>query len=129
MDSQNPEGRSVLSVAQALQGGALPELVEGGALRPGVVRRREKAQDLELSGVELLEVESGSEAQRAFLDAWQSRLRDPELDGWVRRAYTFGPDGAAANDRQALEKLFARAESSRLLCVTRSERDSAAPAA
>ena len=123
MDPQNPEGRSVLSVAQALQGGALPELVEGGALRPGVVRRREKAQDLELSGVELLEVESGSEAQRAFLDAWQSRLRDPELDAWVRRAYSFGPDGAAANDRQALEKLFARAESSRLLCVTRSERD------
>jgi len=123
MDPQNPEGRSVLSVAQALQGGALPEIVDGGPLRPGVLRRRAKASELELSGVELLEADSGSEAQRAFLDGWQSRQHDSELDALVRHAYVFGPDGVIAADRVNLERLFARAESSRLLCATRSERD------
>lgn len=123
MSPSDPAGRNVLTVARAINAGELPRLRRDGALEDGVVRTRESADALAFEGVELLPGPIAGPLQRAFLDRWWSELRDAEYERLVRHAWHVGPQGCAEEDTPGLQKLFARVESARLLCLTRAERE------
>jgi exodeoxyribonuclease V alpha subunit len=116
MDASDPAGRSILEAAGALK--------EGRAGEAGA-EIRTRASELGFRGVEILEAPAGPERSEAavlsgFLARWYERhvLSVPALATAARKVWTIPPGpGEAA----ALEGLFSRLESFRLLCVTRGE--------
>jgi exodeoxyribonuclease V alpha subunit len=122
MNPADPDGRNILAVAQAINHGVVPAQSESG---DGALRLRETVGSLQRRGVELLPCVAGDALHQALLQRHLELLRPERLEPGVRRAYRFPEGRALPEDQGPLEALFAQAESMRLLCLTRGERDPA----
>lgn len=107
MDPSDPSGRAILGIARAIQRGD----VEGASAFP----RRDRPEDLIFDQVEGLP----AEALGAFCARWyRERFASwEEYAPLVRRVWEIS-EGRFA-DEEALRRLFARYDGSRILCLTR----------
>ncbi len=110
MDTNDPAGRAVFSLAQAINTAALTDGAGGGA-------RRERPDELRFEGVEFL---SSARPVETFLDRWYGARIDPagidKLSAQVFEESEHGFDEAA---RIAIERIFNHLAASRILCFTR----------
>lgn len=119
MNPADPDGRRILTVAQAINRGELPAPGEGA------LRVAPDVGGLQRRGVELLPCAAGDAVHQQLLEAHHALLRPAAHEPLWRRAYRFPAGRALPEEQPLLETLFAHAESMRLLCVTRGERDPA----
>jgi exodeoxyribonuclease V alpha subunit len=124
MNPNLPEGRAILTAADAILQGRPDAIPEPACTRP---------DDLTFTGVELLAVETTGRAVagksrarapgilNAFLDRWQrERLAaSPEREPLTRKIYSFSDGQPAPADLSDLKTLFHAEQGHRVLCVTR----------
>ncbi len=115
MRTDDPAGRRVYQVAQAINAGDLAALEAG-------IEVRSSAAALTGEGVEQVEVGRPTELIRA-LSEWTAQRIEP-LEGrsaqwFVRKPFALRHGLPEPHERQWLSKLLRHAEASRILCVTR----------
>jgi exodeoxyribonuclease V alpha subunit len=118
MNPRDPDGRSVLSIAQRIHAGTT-DLISDAAELDLVVCAREKADDLQFRGVEILSPDTSN--IDALLDVWFEK-RIAASSGVLeadRRVFAHGPGGIAATDRPHVDELLSHLASAKLLTVTR----------
>ncbi|HUA32444.1 MAG TPA: exodeoxyribonuclease V subunit alpha [Candidatus Binataceae bacterium] len=110
MRSSDAAGNSILTVARRINEG----LAAGDD-----VPRRSSADDLAMSGVEMLD--STRPAMKGFFDRWYAEriAGDATIAELKRSTYVEGADGFGSEDVERLRRLFNFVAASRILTVTR----------
>jgi exodeoxyribonuclease V alpha subunit len=118
MRTDNPDGRNILTVSQAIDAGIVPEFAPERT-GDGMVRLADGVADVSFHGVELVE----SRAELAgFLDRWHAEVVRglPDFDALVSHTYVVAEAGAfGAEDCDRLRRVFDHFERARILCLTR----------
>jgi len=119
MDPSDPAGRNILTVARAINDGAVAGLFEGDE----PIRGRPDADAVEFHGVELLEPGNTAGRLDSFLDRWdRARIRGlPGFAELTKREYVHTGGAFLPEDEEALSRLFRHFEEQRILCVTRGD--------
>lgn len=117
MREDDPEGRRIYLLADAIRRGASGELRSTG--NPLLIERP-SAGDCRLSGAEFVDTEKPEDVLALFCDRWYAAkvlgLRD--FRRLVSKRYHYGREGFYGQDLQDLNRLFAHFESFRILCAT-----------
>jgi len=131
LDPSDPEGRSILLVAQRLGSDRGIEVAEPGIVREGDVTSRTAASEVLFRGVELLEtVARSSEAERMRRRWLEERIRAPaDFDRRVRRIYRMDGGAFRREDSPDLAALADHFATIRVLCLLRGEAGGAGAAA
>jgi len=113
MDTNDPAGRAVFSLAQAINSAALAMADSAG----GGLARRERPDELRFEGVEFL---SSARAVEPFLDRWYgTRINSAAIDRLSRQVFDETEHGFDAATQGDLEVIFNHLAASRILCFTR----------
>ncbi len=115
--ASNAAGRTIVATAGRVNAGDA-DLLESPDRTDGIARRASTA-DLKFSGVEMLEW--SREMMVEFLDRWQAEriVGDGEIAALIQRTYGEEDGAFAADDLEALRRIFAFRGASRILTVTR----------
>lgn len=114
MDTNDPAGRAVFSVAQAINSAGVNLAARDGA-GSGIVWR-DRPEDVEFAGVEFLP----DSRMEPFLDRWYgARVTDSGIDRLCAKSWDAGESGFDQLARSALETIFDHLAASRILCFTR----------
>lgn len=104
MRADDPNGRAILTTAQAIRDGADP-----------AIPTRASAAALTWAGIE--QVDLDAPARRAFWRSWIARHALPAP--LIQRTWRLDADGLADHQRADLDALFDALERARILCLTR----------
>jgi exodeoxyribonuclease V alpha subunit len=119
MRRDNPDGRNVYTVAQAIDAGLI---VPFTAARDGdeAIIERGSVAEVAFQGVEFLAATSTILVDEYLGHWYRQKLALPrDLVELASRRYALATDGFDDDDKEALDKLFAHRERHRILCVTR----------
>ncbi|WP_406699287.1 exodeoxyribonuclease V subunit alpha [Singulisphaera sp. Ch08] len=122
MRPDDPDGRNILTVSQAIDRGEPPKFAARRTSDDVIVARSSFAEvEFHCGGVELLEAPEGSGVIDAWLDRWNREVVRslPDFDHLVGRRYILGRDGFHEADRVRLDQLFDHFDRARVLCLTR----------
>jgi exodeoxyribonuclease V alpha subunit len=119
MKSEGSAGRSILRAARSINDGDAKLLDSIDESNTPIVARRSSPDELTFAGVEL--IATAARELGPFLDHWYiDRVRGgPEIAELVAHDYVERDGGFDDADCARLQKLFAHAGKSRILCVTR----------
>lgn len=120
MDASRPEGRHILVVAERINRGAERALFSGEGGEEEPIHFCSTPKHLSFRGVEMLE---DLERPSVFLDLWLER-HVTNLEGWselVTRPIFLQEEGIHRGELPGLRRLFDHYESSKILCLTRTE--------
>lgn len=120
MSGEDRDGRQILTVSRAVERGECPPLALERTDDATIVARPSPAE-VAFQGVEFVEAAEGTTVVSEFLDRWfaefiQGGSQDVEL---IARTYIRRRDGFSPEDREALGRLFAHVDRTRILCLTR----------
>jgi exodeoxyribonuclease V alpha subunit len=124
MDTKDPAGRAVFSLANAINsaitsGAGGPARPDGADQTGGAVplARVERPDDLQFAGVEML---VGARMIEPFLDRWYAaRIKAADIDKLSAAVFAATEDGFDEAARAAIERIFDHMAASRMLCFTR----------
>ncbi|SIN71271.1 DNA helicase/exodeoxyribonuclease V, alpha subunit [Singulisphaera sp. GP187] len=120
MRPDDPDGRNILTVSQAIDRGAPPKFAARRTSDDLIVERNSFAA-VEFRGVEFLEAPEGAGVIDGFLDRWNLEVvrNLADFDHLVGRRYHLGRDGFPEAEQGRLNQLFDHFDRSRVLCLTR----------
>jgi exodeoxyribonuclease V alpha subunit len=118
LDTKDPAGRNILSVANAINKGETAGLFDPSSDASLSVRHR--VEEIAFARAELLSLPPNASPER-FLHRWyQERVRAlPEFERLIRKTYRFEAGAPTAEHLDDLQQLFRHFESFRILCLTR----------
>jgi exodeoxyribonuclease V alpha subunit len=115
MDTNDPAGRAVFSVAQAINSADQSVGARASAAVSGVTWRA-RPEELDFAGVEFL----AGAGMEGFLKQWYTaRIRSAEVEKLCARAFDENENGFDESARAGLERIFDQMAASRILCFTR----------
>ncbi len=120
MRSEDDDGRNILTVAQAIDRGTVPEFAPTRN-NDAVIVERSSISNIKFQGVEFFSMEQRSAVADQFLAHWQKAIvrQRADLHELFNRNYTILDEGFDPNNQYLLGELFAHWERFRVLCVTR----------
>ena len=115
MDTNDPAGRAVFSVARAINAADQTVAARTGVVGSGFIWRT-NPEELNLAGVEFL----AGAAMETFLDRWyKARIKVDQVEKLCARAFDEYENGFDEAARAGLEAIFDHMAASRILCFTR----------
>ncbi|AGA28701.1 exodeoxyribonuclease V subunit alpha [Singulisphaera acidiphila] len=120
MRPDDPDGRNILTVSQAIDRGETPRFAPSRDRDDTIVERPSLAE-VTFQGVEFLEASEGSGVIEALLHRWTVEVIRalPDFDDLIARRYLIGRTGFSEQDQGRLTRLFDHFDRSRVLCLTR----------
>ena len=120
MRPDDPDGRNILTVSQAIDRGEPPRFAPSRDRDDTIVERSSLAE-VTFQGVEFLEAPEGSAVIDALLQRWTAEVIRalPDFADLIAHRYVLGRLGFSAQDQGRLGRLFDHFDRSRVLCLTR----------
>lgn len=120
MRPEDPDGRNILTVSQAIDRGTIPNFAPSRDRDDTIVERSSLAE-VAFHGVEFLEAPEGSGVVESLLERWSVEVIRalPDFDDLIAHRYLFGRNGFSEQDQGRLARLFDHFDRARVLCLTR----------